>query len=77
VVNAIIDACYRSAKSKRWETVELEEWRGRDEVEDLAKETIIDGKYILIKEEKMPDGRTLQILKDKSSGKIFKREATA
>jgi len=77
VVNAIIDACYRSAKSKRWETVEIEDWRGRDDVEDLAKETIIDGKYILIKEEKMPDGRTFQILKDKSSGKIIKREATA
>lgn len=77
VVNAIIDACYRSAKSKRWETVEIEDWRGRDDVEDLAKETIIDGKYILIKEEKMSDGRTFQILKDKSSGKIIKREASA
>lgn len=28
VVNAIMDACYRSAKSKRWEPVELEVWRG-------------------------------------------------
>ncbi|MCH7917078.1 MAG: Gfo/Idh/MocA family oxidoreductase [Planctomycetes bacterium] len=77
VVNTIIDACYRSAKSKRWEPVELEDWRGRDDVEDLAKETLIDGKYILIKEEKMPDGRTFQILKDKSNGKIIQREATA
>jgi len=25
VVNAIMDACYRSAKSKKWEKVELEE----------------------------------------------------
>ncbi|HWH36447.1 MAG TPA: Gfo/Idh/MocA family oxidoreductase, partial [Candidatus Limnocylindrales bacterium] len=28
VVNAIMDACYRSAKSNRWEPVELFEWRG-------------------------------------------------
>jgi len=28
VVNAIIDACYRSMKSGRWEKIELEEWRG-------------------------------------------------
>ena len=28
VVNAIIDACYRLAESRRWEPVELEDWRG-------------------------------------------------
>jgi len=28
VVNAIIDACYRSMKSGRWEGVDLEDWRG-------------------------------------------------
>jgi len=28
VVNAIMDACYRSAKSRAWEPVELFEWRG-------------------------------------------------
>lgn len=73
VVNAIIDACYRSAKSRQWEPIELDEWRGRDEVDDLAKETIIDNKYILIKEERMPDGRDKLILKDKDSGKIIQR----
>ena len=35
VVNAIIDACYRSAKTKRWEPVELEEWRGSDTVAQI------------------------------------------
>lgn len=29
VVNAIMDACYRSAKSKRWEPVNMEIWRGK------------------------------------------------
>ena len=28
VVNAIIDACYRSAESRTWEPVRLEDWRG-------------------------------------------------
>src|SRR5207237_7294329 len=29
VVNAIIDACYRSAASRTWEPVRLGDWRGR------------------------------------------------
>jgi predicted dehydrogenase len=29
VVNAIVDACYRSIESKRWEPVALDDWRGR------------------------------------------------
>ena len=32
VVNAVIDACYRSASSRQWEPVELEVWRGRENV---------------------------------------------
>ena len=29
VVNAVLDAAYRSAKAKLWEPVKLEVWRGR------------------------------------------------
>jgi predicted dehydrogenase len=36
VVNAVIDACYRSARSKKWEPVELFEWRGKKEVEEIT-----------------------------------------
>jgi predicted dehydrogenase len=73
VVNAVMDACYRSAKSKRWEPVELEVWRGTAEAaeEVLARE--YDEQFLLIKEEKMPDGRTKLILKDKESGQIVQR----
>ena len=28
VVNAIMDACYRSMETKRWEPVALDDWRG-------------------------------------------------
>ena len=75
VVNAIIDTCYQSAKSKRWEPVDLFEWRGEEKQEALAvgPETLIDGKYVLIKEEVMPDGKTKRILKDRDSGDIVQR----
>jgi hypothetical protein len=42
VVNAILDACYASARSKRWEPVELD-WRGGP-TERIAKDvTLHDG----------------------------------
>jgi predicted dehydrogenase len=71
VVNAIIDACYKSAKTKQWEPVELEVWRGKEGVSKVAESTSFsDDKYILVKEEIMPDGRTKRILRDKDSGEI-------
>nr|MDO8116241.1 Gfo/Idh/MocA family oxidoreductase [Candidatus Sigynarchaeota archaeon] len=73
VVNAIIDACYRSARTKQWEPVQLDTWRGRDTVETIGKETIIDGKYVLIKQETMPTGQVKLILKDRTSGDIVQR----
>jgi hypothetical protein len=74
VVNAIIDACYKSAKSKKWEPVELEIWRGSDEQSKGPKMVDYDDKYFLIKEEILPDGTVKLILKDKASGEITQRE---
>jgi predicted dehydrogenase len=69
VVNAIIDACYRSAESRRWEPVELVDWRGGG-VERIQRESRRwDGKTV-IKEEKMPDGRLKLILKDEETGEF-------
>ena len=73
VVNAIMDACYRSIESKRWEPVELAVWRGLEKVETQAAGTEYDEQYWLIKEEKMPDGRIKVILKDKESGQIVQK----
>lgn len=75
IVNAIIDACYRSARSRQWEPVELEVWRGLEQVERIrvvAPER--DGK-IVIKQERMPDGRTKWILKDRQTGEIMEEVA--
>jgi hypothetical protein len=73
VVNAIMDAAYRSAASKRWEPVLLEEWRGDEATE---AETVLhdcDADHYLIKEETMPDGSVKLILKEKASGKVIQK----
>ena len=67
VVNAVMDACYRSAQSKRWEPIELEDWRGRG-VEPIARTRREHDGKVVIKEEQMPDGRRKLILKDEASG---------
>jgi predicted dehydrogenase len=66
VVNAIIDACYRAAKSKRWEPIELE-WRGGSTPRISPTRRTIDGLDV-IKEETLPDGRRKLILHDPETG---------
>ncbi|MCH7658213.1 MAG: Gfo/Idh/MocA family oxidoreductase [Bacteroidetes bacterium] len=74
VVNAIMDACYNSVKSKKWEPIILKEWRGKTETTEKSdSETWFDDQYLLIKKERMPDGQTKLILKDKKSGKIIQK----
>jgi predicted dehydrogenase len=73
VVNAIMDAAYRSAESKRWEPVLLEDWRGDAESDASTLLRDFDDAHFLIKEEKMPDGRTKRILKEKTGGRIIQR----
>jgi hypothetical protein len=73
VVNAILDAAFKSALSKRWEPVLLEDWRGKTEVESQSFMTDYDTEHFLIKEEKMPDGRTKLILKEKAGGKVVQK----
>jgi hypothetical protein len=75
VVNAIMDACYKSAKTKKWEPVELNEWRGKTEVEPLSSFVENDKNHWLVKEELLPDGRKKVILKEKISGEIIQRES--
>ncbi len=69
VVNAVMDACYRSGKSGAWEPVQLE-WRGGT-APRLAREKPEhwDGKTV-IKEEQMPDGRRKLIVKDEATGEF-------
>jgi predicted dehydrogenase len=73
VVNAIMDAAYRSMETKRWEGVELEIWRGREGTGEKAGATAFDERHDLIKRERMPDGRVKLILRDRSSGEVVQK----
>jgi predicted dehydrogenase len=73
VVNAIMDAAYASVASKRWEEVQLPIWRGRDHVDRIGAAREYDADYLLIKEEKMPDGTAKLILRHKQNGEISQR----
>lgn len=70
IVNEIMDACYRSAASKKWEPIDLRVWRGRDKVEKISSLQDYDDEHILVKEETMPDGTVKKILKNKKTGEI-------
>jgi predicted dehydrogenase len=73
VVNAIMDACYKSASTKKWEPVELEIWRGKTEMENHSLVNDFDKNHYLIKEEILPDGRKKAIIKHKVSGEISEK----
>lgn len=70
VVNAIIDAAYQSIRSKRWEPIDLPHWRGRTDVPRLGTRVDDRTDERLIKTERLPDGRTKQILRNLQSGEI-------
>ena len=71
VVNAIMDACYRSAEARTWVPVELE-WRGGQTPRVSRPERTEDG-LVVIKEEHLPDGRRKLILKDPATGAFVDR----
>ena len=73
VVNAIMDACYRSAESKKWEPVQLEVWRGQSGLQEEKATQSYDADHYLIKEELLPDGRKKAILKHKVSGDLSEK----
>jgi predicted dehydrogenase len=71
VVNAIMDACYRSARTRQWESVQLE-WRGGVSPRIARVPELYEG-LIVIKREILPDGRQKLILKDPASGGFVDR----
>lgn len=73
VVNAIIDACYKSSKTKKWEPVKLDIWRGKTGVKKESGLTDYNDQYYLIKEEILPSGQKKVILKDKVTGKVVEK----
>ena len=73
VVNAVLDAAYRSAKTKQWETVKLDIWRGKEGVKNENGAAEYDTDHYLIKEEITHYGTKKVILKNKKTGKIVEK----
>lgn len=70
VVNAILDAAYKSAKSKIWEPVQLDIWRGQTGLSKESDLVSYDQDHYLVKEEMTHYGAKKLILKHKTTGKI-------
>ncbi|MBX2970710.1 MAG: Gfo/Idh/MocA family oxidoreductase [Cyclobacteriaceae bacterium] len=73
VVNAILDAAYRSAKSKLWEPVKLDVWRGKTGFTKDSHLQEYDADHYLVKEEVTHYGAKKLILKNKQTGKISEK----
>lgn len=73
IVNAIMDAAYTSVRSKKWEPVQLRDWRGKDAVENIITYTSYDEHHWLVKQEVTHYGASKLILKEKLSGRIIEK----
>jgi predicted dehydrogenase len=73
ITNAILDAAYLSAKTKNWEPVTLDDWRGIAEKKTEKQMTSYDEQYYLVKEEVLPGGEKKYIIKHKITGSIERR----
>ena len=73
VVNSVLDAAYRSAKSKLWEPVKLDIWRGRTGVTKDSNLVSYDNDHYLVKEEMTHGILFFERVKEKKSGKVVER----
>ncbi len=72
VVNAVMDAAYRSARSRQWESVQLPDWTDPDVPRLHVEPELFEGQLV-IKRELLPDGRAKLILRDPLSGDFTER----
>jgi predicted dehydrogenase len=77
VVNAILDAAFLSARSKQWEPVLLDDWRGNETMAEKQSLVSFDDNYYLIKTEVLPNGDEKLILKNKASAEVVQRVKAA
>lgn len=72
VVNAVMDAAFRSARHRRWEPVDLADWRAAATPRLHVEPEMADG-HIVIKRELLPDGSSKLILKHPVTGDFTER----
>jgi predicted dehydrogenase len=73
IVNSVLDAAYKSAKTKQWERVKLDIWRGKTGVAKDSHLQEYDKEHYLVKEEMTHYGAKKVILKNKKTGKISEK----
>jgi predicted dehydrogenase len=73
IVNAVIDAAYKSAKTKLWEPVKLDIWRGQEGIGKASNLVEYDADHYLIKEEMTHYGAKKVIIKNKKTGAITEK----
>lgn len=74
IVNAVMDTCYRSARTRRWEPVKLERWyKGAEKTKARPAKKRAKTRYSLIKEERMPDGTIKRLLQDWKTGRVVQK----
>jgi predicted dehydrogenase len=73
VVNAVLDAAYKSAKTKLWEPVQLDIWRGQTGLTKHNTLVEYDEDHYLIKEEITHFGAKKIIIKNKKTGLITEK----
>lgn len=73
IVNAILDAAFKSAKTKQWEPVQIEDWRGDETTKSGPVLIPYDEENWLVKEEILPNGVVAYILKNKKTGIITRK----
>ncbi len=73
VVNSVLDAAYKSAKTKLWEPVKLDIWRGKVGVSKDGHLVEYDADHYLVKEEMTHYGAKKVIIKNKKTGKISEK----
>ena len=73
VVNSVLDAAYKSAKTKLWEPVQLDIWRGKTGLTKDGHFAEYDADHYLVKEEMTHYGAKKLIIKHKKTGKIEER----
>jgi predicted dehydrogenase len=74
VVNAILDAAYKSAKTKLWEPVQLDIWHGQTGLSKPSNLIEYDADHYLIKEEMTHYGAKKLIIKNKKTGIISEKQ---
>jgi predicted dehydrogenase len=75
IVNCILDAAYLSAKTRTWEPVQIDDWRGNDLAATRSDFVDYDDEHYLVKEETMPGGEKISIIKNKQTGEVTRRQS--